>query len=337
MNSFQLVGIGIFIGIPAVLAVPPAVKEYSVRRFFIAWGLSFTGVVLPLFVFFMSVFLAPDSKAVCHDGWLDCFIGGKLALSPMVLWATAALYALEVMRVKDRTARWLVLGTFTGATIALVCLVFGLICFLPEGDVFAQLWLLVPLYVAVWYSVRAWQLIKVSPYGARNYVWTLAGSLPLWLASVWWSYRTYQSLPEVDNCFVVTAAGRGHEPFVGPFREITRHGHKLRANQQLITFWRLEALWQSRAPRSHAGFRRIYNRIGPVLARRINSPWRADAVCATLKPLERAARLVLKFTPVRWCRVSIGWITGCFASASPPRRGRAQFFLSQFFLSSSGR
>jgi hypothetical protein len=290
---FQLVGIGIFIGIPAVLAVPPAVKEHSVRRFFIAWGLSFTGVVLPLFFFFMSFFIAPDSKVRCNHGWLDCFIEGKLALTPLVLWATAALFALEVWRVKHRTARWLVLGMFTGATVAVVCLAIGLVCFGLD------LFLLVPFYVAVWYSVLARQLIKASPYGARNYVWTLVGSLPLWLASLWWSYRSYQALPEESGCFVVTAAGRGHEPFVGPFQEITRHGRKLRANQQLLTFWRLEALWQCRASRSHAGFRRVYNRVGPVLARRINSPWRADAVCAALKPLEWAARLVLKFTPAR--------------------------------------
>jgi len=56
----------------------------------------------------------------------------------------------------------------------------------------------------------------------------------------------------------------------------------LREKSWLITFWRLEALWQRRAPRSHTAFRRAYNRVGPVVAGRIggrtpsgrpSSPW----------------------------------------------------------------
>jgi hypothetical protein len=284
-------------GSPAlVLALPVAIREKSGRRFFIAWLLALAGVVLPLSIFCFSVFMAPDAKESCQHGWLDCFIEYKAILTPLALWATAALYALEVLRVKNRTARWLVLGIFLGATIAVVCFIFGLICFAFAADGVA-LFLIVPLYVAVWYSVRAWQLIKASPYGVWNYFWVLAGSLPFWIASLWWSYRSYQSLPDtVDNCFVVTAAGRGHEQVVGPFQEITRHGRPRRVNQQLLTFWQFETWWQARAPRSHARFRHVYNCVGPMVARQITSPWLADAACASLKPLEWTARLLLKIT-----------------------------------------
>ena len=91
----------------------------------------------------------------------------------------------------------------------------------------------------------------------------------------------------------MTAAGRGHASVVGPFTEITHHGRKRRANQQLLIFWQFEAMWQPRAPRSHYWFRLVYNHVGPVIARQMTSPWRADAVWVARKPLEWTARLAL--------------------------------------------
>jgi hypothetical protein len=295
MNFFF---IGIFPLCAVVLALPAGVREKSCCRFFIALVLSYFGVVLPLFFFFFSVFIAPEWKGACHCGWLDCFIVGKTALTPLALWATAALYALEVLRVKNRPAPWLVLGVFLGATVAVVCFVIGLICYGPDGlgDI---VFLAVPGYVAVWYLWRAVQLIKAAHLGTIMYIRALIGSVPFWAASWLWSVATYKSLPDYDpSCFVVTAASRGHEAFVGPFTEIVHHGRKQRANQQLIIFWQVEALWGRRAPRSHRCFRRIYNRVGPVIARRMTSPWLADAVCAALKPLEWTANLIVKINTI---------------------------------------
>ena len=142
-------------------------------------------------------------------------------------------------------------------------------------------------------------LIKAAHLGTIKYIRALIGSVPFWAASWLWSVATYKSLPDYDpSCFVVTAASRGHEVFVGPFNEIVHHGRKRRANQQLVVFWQVEALWNRRAPRSHRCFRRIYNRVGPVIARRMTSPWLADAVCAALKPLEWTANLIVKINTI---------------------------------------
>jgi hypothetical protein len=65
------------------------------------------------------------------------------------------------------------------------------------------------------------------------------------------------------------------------------------ANQQLITLWQLEALWRTTALRSHTIFRRGYNLFGPIIARRITSPWVADAAYVALKPAELLARLIV--------------------------------------------
>jgi hypothetical protein len=148
MNGFLI----ILIGISLVLALGPVAKKWSLVRFLIALVLSFAGVVLPLFIFSFSSLMEPDWKGACVYGWLDCFITGKLTLTPLVLLATAALYALEILRVKNRTARWIVVGIFLGAIVSTICFVFGMVCIGLGGD--ALKWfLLVPFYVAIWYPL----------------------------------------------------------------------------------------------------------------------------------------------------------------------------------------
>ena len=147
------------------LTLPLTLTARSLGGFLRAFMLSFLGVVLPLFVFFFSLVLTPDSKSECDHGWLECFYTCKLILTPLALLATAALYALEVLRVKNRTACWIVMGTFLGAIIASVCLIHGLICLVP--DQIMRLWLLVPLYVAIWYSWRG------NPIDQSSDIWQL--------------------------------------------------------------------------------------------------------------------------------------------------------------------
>ncbi len=271
----------------AALALPPALKKKSWRRFFIALVLSFVGVVLPLFVFFFSSFMVPEWKGACAHGWLDCFIVGKLALTPFVLLATAALYQVEIFRTAKNTERWIVVGMFLGAGVAATCLGFGLVI------IGWQAWMLVPLYVAVWYALRAIQLIKAAGFGFWTYFGALTGSLPFWLLSWFWSRSVFASLPDQapSGCFVVTAAGRGHRKLVGPFWEVEHGGRMLLANRQLITLWKFENLWRKQSPHSHAVFRKVYNRVGPGVAGRIKSPWLADLAYVAIKPVELAARV----------------------------------------------
>ena len=118
--------------------------------------------------------------------------------------------------------------------------------------------------------------------------------VPFWLGSAIWAYVAFERLPNSinHNCFVVTAATRGHPRLVGPFLEIERHGHTRRVNPQLLTFWQFESAWQRRSPRTHAHFRAMYNSFGPQVAARIRSPWAADAVYLALKPVELLIRKI---------------------------------------------
>ena len=274
------------------LALPPALIRKSWTQFWIGFVLSPFAVVLPLAFFFLSMFLTPDSKEVCHNGALDCFHLGKLALSPFVLWATAALYAVEIAEVRNPGRPWIVNGLVLGAIISSVCTVFGVLT--NRQDNVMLFCLAVPLYTSIWYIARAVHTIRTQPIDSTKLTIALGSSLPFWALSVWWSYKTYLSLPDhVESCFVVTAASRGHRGIVGPhFNVVRRRCHRV-ANYQLATFWTFEALWRKTAPRSHAAFRRIYNIIGPIIARRITSPWIADVVYVLLKPAEFFARFVV--------------------------------------------
>ncbi len=286
----------ILIGILTALALPPAVRAKSMLQFFMALILSLFGVFLPLFIFWFSSMMGPEWKGGCVHGWLDCFITGKLALAPLVLLATAALYALDILRVENRAAKWIVIGVFIGAMVSSVCFVFGIVCFGFEGDSL-EWWLLVPLYVAIWYSIRTVELIKARRLDFQKSLISIALSLPFWLASWLWSRSLYLSLPDQapDGCFIVTAAGRGHAAFVGRHIGIERNGRSLLVNQQLLTFWQFEDRWRNFAPRSHRIFRSGYNRVGPVIAARIKSPWLADFVFLAIKPLELLAKITMRY------------------------------------------
>jgi hypothetical protein len=278
------------------LALPAAEAKKSGLWFFVAAALSFLVVVLPLFVFFFSAFMVPEWKGACAQGWVDCFIVGKLGLTPLVLAATAALYRVEVLRDNQNPKPWIVVAIFLGALIATVCVIFGLIC-LPW-----QRWMLVPIYVAIWYAIRSVLLIATSHFGLKPYLVGLLGTFPFWLISGVWSRGLFDTLPDKapTGCFIVTAASRGHPRCVGPFVEVFRHGRPLRANHQLIVFWQFEDRWRKAAPHSHTLCRKLYNRAGPAIASRIRSPWLADLVYLSLKPLELLLRQINHQTKERY-------------------------------------
>jgi len=115
-----------------------------------------------------------------------------------------------------------------------------------------------------------------------------------WVASVYLSKKQYLALPDnPPDCFVVTAALRGHQTVVGPLVSVNRYNEERTANHQLITFWNFESLWQKRSPRTHRRFRIIYNRIGPILAAGIKNKFVADIVYLLIRPCELIAGVLV--------------------------------------------
>lgn len=282
----------------AAMAFPPAYRAESWKRFFVAAVLSVAGILVPLAVFVLSGLMVPEWKGACRFGALDCFHAGKLVLTPFVLWAVVAFYTSQILRLSDERPPWVVLGIFAGALVSTVCLVIGALICIPSANTTpnAPAWfLLVPLYTVVWYAVLAIRMMRRAGLGPRPYLLTVLGTMPFWWLCDLACRMKYRELPDnPPSCFVVGAALRGHPWLVGAFDLPDACGGARRVNTQLLTFWRLEAAWQQRAPRSHRLFRRLYNRMGPFLAQRIRAPLAADAVYLALKPLEWLARLVVR-------------------------------------------
>lgn len=105
----------------------------------------------------------------------------------------------------------------------------------------------------------------------------------------------YQKLPvqEPQRCYLCTAAARGHRCFVGSQEYHSSDGRKYRVNDQLRCFKAFELLLIAACPRLHRLCRRIYDCVGPVLAKTIEFPLFADLAYIALKPAEWTCRFLL--------------------------------------------
>ncbi|WFB37052.1 hypothetical protein P3T73_04675 [Kiritimatiellota bacterium B12222] len=251
-------------------------------------------VVLPLLVFGFSGLVIPDSKAACGvPGWIAAMHVGKYALSPFVLWAVVAYCRHLDFPPEGPYPRWVILGLSHGAGIAGVCSLFGLIVY--ESIWLFPLLICVPIYTAIGYFCTAVHCFKRNRISPLRLLIHLVMEIPFWWVAMEWSQKIYENLPdESTDCFVVTAASKGHPQWVGPFTAYHQSGRTRVMNRQLHTFREFEALWCLRGPRSHKWFRKIYNVIGPRIAARIQNPFWADVVFGCLKPIEWLLRFCLK-------------------------------------------
>ncbi|NQT13816.1 MAG: hypothetical protein HQ582_13770 [Planctomycetes bacterium] len=122
-----------------------------------------------------------------------------------------------------------------------------------------------------------------------------AAWLGAWRGSFLWMLHEYSKLPTSppDDCYVSTAAARGHRRLVGSEEQVSRCGKVLLVNAQMRYLKAAELLLASVSPGAHRGCRWVYDRIGPVLASALVHPVAADAAYLGLKPAEWLARGVL--------------------------------------------
>ncbi|MGI9456587.1 MAG: DUF6688 family protein [Aeoliella sp.] len=117
-----------------------------------------------------------------------------------------------------------------------------------------------------------------------------------WRIAIVGAIREYNQLPteQPQGCFVASAAARGHHRFVKSWRVRGATGHRVAITRQLQLLKSLEILLKESVPRLHKSLRRVYNRVGPVIARRLGNPWLADGVYILLKPAEWLAWVVVR-------------------------------------------
>lgn len=299
----------IVLSVAVLLAVAPAIQRRSWLALIGASWRVVLAMLLPLAAFIVTCADEPSWKGASRGGWIGCFDAAKLVLLPLVAWSLACVYALEIWRVEQRAKSWLVLGCSQGAVVSgyfclrILIYVFAWPDSLPArglGEVlllFAIL--LMPFVVCAYFAYRTRQLWRESEMSKLKFWLSQLWGLPFWIGALFNARRIYANLPDEppQGCFVVTAAARGHAQLVGPFVPHARHGRVRPVNHQLLTFWAFEQRWQATAPRTHRAFRRLYNTVGPRLARRLTNPWLADAAYLALKPAEWLVARLLREAP----------------------------------------
>ncbi len=190
-------------------------------------------------------------------------------------------------------ARLPVLAIAMPILIAIVLLITGrwlsLIGFVPL--IFAPV---LALAVFVLASIRAWRYSKKT-------TWWMMGGGVLWTGAYAGAWRiafhaavdAYSQLPPPSSsgCYIATAAARGHEGFVGTQR-IKSDAGEICVNDQLRQLKAAEIALRCASPGFHRLCRRIYDRLGPPIARRLQSPWMADLAYCSLKPAEWMATVL---------------------------------------------
>lgn len=131
----------------------------------------------------------------------------------------------------------------------------------------------------------------------RPWQWPLGGlALGLlayaasWRMAVQNAIEAYQALPtEPPHCFVATAAAQAPLWLTGGFE-----GTGFRVTPQLQRLKLFEIVLRQLSPRGHCTLRRVYDRLGPPLAARIDSPARAAVAWMALRPCELAAAAIVR-------------------------------------------
>jgi hypothetical protein len=140
-----------------------------------------------------------------------------------------------------------------------------------------------------------WRLRGAQRLPVLGILAAFAAYLASWRIAIHQAVEAYQALPPTKptGCFVATAAAQAPPWLTGSF-ESRGEGDVLRVSPQLQRLKLFEIVLQTLAPRSHQTLRRIYDRLGPPIAARIDSPARAAVAWLALRPCELAAALFVR-------------------------------------------
>ncbi len=116
-----------------------------------------------------------------------------------------------------------------------------------------------------------------------------------WRLSILWMLRQYAQLPTSPphDCYVCTAAARGHRRLVGTTIHRTATGKRFAVNDQMRYLKAAELVLRHLSPTCHRPLRATYDHLGPRLAVALCHPLLADVAYMALKPAEWTARLAL--------------------------------------------
>jgi hypothetical protein len=288
----------------AVHVITAAVKKWPVssRRWIQVWWAYSIGALPPLWQALSSVAFVAEWKGDRHRHWFYYIhdeSAGLVLVPFLLLTALFVSRALTNEAFRKRSVATLVMLLTSAAVCAWYCVSVLFFQFTDAGNVHGVAvlaWLFFPGVSGLNYLLLAlliWRDMERRP-PAISFLVVWFGSLILALvAKVVLAMRFYEQLPdERPDCFVVSAAAKGHRSLVRSWQHPTL-GKPV--NRQWERFKAFENALALRSPQNHRRLRAVYNRVGPVVACGIRNRWLADVVYLALKPLE-------------WCVAAIGWL-----------------------------
>ena len=151
-----------------------------------------------------------------------------------------------------------------------------------------------PFWSLLIMGATSYNLLKA--YESRLLLLNWAGILA-WLAGfgLAWRYSVIKTLelyaalpPSPPDCYIATAAARGHPNLVRSWKVDLESGQPMRVNRQLQILKSAELILLTVSPRLHRLVRKVYDIVGENLARGIKNPYMADLAYLLLKPIEWA-------------------------------------------------
>jgi hypothetical protein len=270
----------------------------------------YTGIpVAAWYVLMLGIALAGVREPLSFQ-WLRILLLATIAIgAPLALWG---LIRLLLWARRTLNVPWL--GVAAGAVV-LYALV-TLMCVLADGEsLVAVVWPLSlvggfcffslafgPSWALGVYSGMTLRLLWCYPHPLRFRLLQLIAAIS-WLAafmsacrwSIVKSLETYAELPvdPTGDCYVVSAAAYGHPRVVGSEVRTVSSGVAIPVNNQLRTLKAAELTLRVFTPSGHRIVRGLYDRLGPLAARRLTNPYLADLVYVGLKPAEWVSGVVL--------------------------------------------
>jgi len=287
-----------------VLAWPQAADRFPVRL-----GV-YSGVLLSVHFSIVESIVLHEPKSFGNPRWM---IHTFLAL---IVVTIVSRFGPALLRWLCRPLRGLRNLPASVAVLLIVLVLILLVSVMIGGDRPFRRWISAPMAVFVIGSLALAPALAFAAYvslslqvacgrGGRFRPSEVIGALA-WLAaylataraSVVRALDAYAQLPlsaPGNDCYVASAAARGHPRFVGSFSIRSSAGTLCVVNRQLCVLKAGELALKAVLPRCHRWLRRGYDVVGPAVAARCTSSlWRADLAYLSLKPAEWFARVLLR-------------------------------------------
>jgi hypothetical protein len=223
-----------------------------------------------------------------------------VVVSPTSFLLVILLYFAPI--IISRTYRWLT-SKFNAELVVYAALAIGLVIlfasmFALDNPALPFIFLISSLGVAApfWSFLIAGQaMLWLIKNHEGKFTFLRGLGLIAWIASYAYAlrfnilkmYELYAALPpQPPDCYIATAAAKGHPRFVHSSAVELKSGKHLRINRQLQRLKCVELTLMVLSPGVHGFVRRVYDVVGRKLAGRIANPYLADIAYLLLIPAE---------------------------------------------------